>query len=68
MKINVKIVFSIYFASTVAACGVSELPDDPCIAADRNLSLRALAENRVSNAYDACLYEMRREAIELISE
>jgi hypothetical protein len=67
MNFYAKLISVTCIVSLFSGCALKEIPESACDAADRKITLRNLVENRVSNAYDACLYQMRREAVDLIS-
>lgn len=46
----------------ISACEHKKLPDDPCFAADRAVTLGNLLQNSMSGAYEACLANVRMEA------
>lgn len=52
----------------LTACGPNSMPETPCEAADRTVSLSVLIQNRLSHAYQACLSELRSEAVSIMVE
>lgn len=47
-----------------AACTPTQTLEDPCAAADRPVTLANLLENSFASAYEACLAEVRDEAVQ----
>lgn len=62
-RLNVVLVGLVLTAA--AACTPSaQMLDDPCSAAERPATLENLLENSFTNAYEACLAEVRDEAVQ----
>ncbi|WP_424941442.1 hypothetical protein [Aliiroseovarius sp. S253] len=49
--------------TVAAACTPTQTLEDPCAAADRPVTLENLLENSFASAYEACLAEVRDEAV-----
>lgn len=62
-SLNVVVVGAVLTAA--AACTPpAQMLDDPCAATERPATLENLLENSFANAYEACLAEVRDEAVQ----
>lgn len=59
--LSAALVGAVLMAAT--ACTPTQTLEDPCAAADRPVTLENLLENSFASAYEACLAEVRDEAV-----
>ncbi|MGB0959312.1 MAG: hypothetical protein ACPGVK_03595 [Halocynthiibacter sp.] len=50
----------------VASCTQPSAPKDPCVAADRPVTLSNLLVNSVTDAYETCLATVRKQAADAL--